>query len=96
VRGGDRLVTLREISVRQQIEDFIGSGTADDAVGIEPEGAPDRLAQDARGTFRIILQMISRVPVGLDRLGEGPNGVSLADSLNTLRPNSAVGLLPGV
>jgi len=29
-------------------------------------------------------------------LGEGPNGVSLADSLNTLRPGSGTGLLPGV
>ena len=57
VGGGDRLVAMAEIDVRQQIEDFVGAGAADDAVGIEPEGAADRLAQHARGSFRIILQM---------------------------------------
>ena len=31
-----------------------------------------------------------------DSNGEGPNGVSLADSLKTLRPGSATVLLPGV
>ena len=57
VRGGDRLVALAEIGVRQQVEDFIRAGAADDAVGVEAEGAADRLAQHPRGAFRIVLQM---------------------------------------
>ena len=57
VGGRDRLVAVAEIGVRQQIEDLVGAGAADDAVGIEPEGAADRLAQHPRGAFRIVLQM---------------------------------------
>ena len=68
VGGADGLVAVAEIGMRQQIEDFVGAGAADDAVGIEPEGAADRLAQHARRTFRIILQMISRFLVDRDRL----------------------------
>ena len=51
---------MAEIGVRQQVEDFVGAGAANDAVGIEPEGAADRLAQHARGAFRIVLQMCCR------------------------------------
>ena len=68
VRGGDRLVAMAEIGVREQIEDFVGAGAADDAVGVEPEGTADRLAQDPRGAFRIILQMRRHVLVGRDCL----------------------------
>ena len=61
-----------EIGVGEQIEDLVRAGAADDAVGIEPEGAADRLAQHARGAFRIVLEMVDRVLVGLLRLGRGP------------------------
>ena len=44
VRGRDRLVTVAEIGVGEQVEDLVRAGAADDAVGIEPEGAPDRFA----------------------------------------------------
>jgi len=71
VRRADRLVALGKIGVRQQIKDLIGAGAADDAVGIEPEGAADRLAQHPRGAFRIILQMRRGLLVDLDRLWRG-------------------------
>ena len=85
---------LAQIGVRQEIEDFVRAGAADDAVGVEPVGAADRLAQHPRGAFRIVLQM--RRPCVDFTFGDGPNGVSLADSLNTLRPGSGTGVLPGV
>src|SRR6516165_723443 len=59
---------MRQVSVRQQIEDFIGARAADDAVGVEPKGAADRLTQDASGAFRIVLKMGRRLLVGRDRL----------------------------
>ena len=72
VRGGDRLVAMAEIGVRQQIEDFVRAGAADDAVGVEPEGAADRLAQHPRGAFRIVLQMRRRLLVDFHRLRRRP------------------------
>ena len=62
MRGGDRLVALLEIGVGEQIEDLVRAGAADDAGGIEPVGAADRLAQHPRGAFRIIFQMRRRLP----------------------------------
>src|SRR6202043_3092925 len=50
----------------------VGAGAADDAVGIEPEGAADRLAQHARGALRIVLQMRSPLLVDLNRLRRRP------------------------
>ena len=52
VGGADRLVAMAEIGVREQVEDFVGAGAADDAVGIKPEGAADRFAQHARCPLR--------------------------------------------
>jgi hypothetical protein len=40
--------------------------------------------------------MRRRLRVDFLAFGEGPNGVSLADNLNTLRPGSGTGVLPGV
>ena len=68
VSGADRLVAAAQIGVRQQIENLVGPGTADDAIGIEPEGAADRLPQHARSALRIVLQMRGRLLVGLDCL----------------------------
>ena len=50
----------REIGVGDQIEQIVGAGAADDAVGIEAEGAADRLAQRGRRAVRIVLQMLGR------------------------------------
>ena len=72
VRGGDRLVALAEIGVRQQIEDFVRAGAADDAVGIEPVGAADRLAQHPRSAFRIVFEMRRRLLVDFLRLRRRP------------------------
>ena len=55
VRGVDRLVAVGEIGARQQVEQIVGAGAADDAGRIEPEGAADRLAQVGRRAVRIIL-----------------------------------------
>src|ERR1700728_3852466 len=46
------------------MQQIVGARAADDAVGIEPEGAPDRLAQVARRAVRIVLQMIGPGPIG--------------------------------
>ena len=72
VGGGDRLIALAEIGVRQQIEDFVRARAADDAVGVEAVGAADRLAQHPRGAFRIVFEMRSRLLVDLDRLRRRP------------------------
>src|SRR5579872_1452413 len=66
--GGNRLVTAREVSVRQQIENFVRTRAADDALGIEPKGAPDRFTQYTRSAFRIVFQMRGGVSKSLDRL----------------------------
>ena len=71
VGGGDRLVAMAEIGVREQIEDFVRTGAADDAVGIEPEGAADRLAQHARSAFRIVLEVVGGRLVGGNGLRRG-------------------------
>ena len=68
----DRLIATAEIGVRQQIEDLVGAGAADDAVGIEPEGAADRLAQQPRCAFRIVLQMRRGLLIGRNGLRRGP------------------------
>src|SRR4029450_6976887 len=52
--------------------DLIRARAADDAVGVETEGAADRLAQHPRGAFRIVLQMISRALVEGHGLRRGP------------------------
>ena len=41
----DRLVAVREIGVRDEVQKIVRAGAADDAVGIKPERSPDRLAQ---------------------------------------------------
>jgi hypothetical protein len=38
---------MTEIGVREQMEDLVRTGAADDAVGVEPEYAADRLAQNS-------------------------------------------------
>ena len=72
VGGRDRLVAAAQIGVRQQVEDFVGAGAADDPIRVEPEGAADRLAQHARGAFRIVLQMRRGVAVDRHGLRRGP------------------------
>ena len=47
---------------------FVGAGTADDAVRIKPIGLADRLADRGVGAIGIVLQMAGDVPIGLDRL----------------------------
>jgi hypothetical protein len=93
--GVDRLVAGAEIGVCEIVQEFVRTGAADDAVRIEPIGAPDGFAQLARGAFRIILQMIGRGLVSSDGLRRWPERVSFADSLNT-RPVNPAPLLPGV
>ena len=39
--GVDRLVAVDEIGLRQQMQEIVGAGAADDAVGVEAEGAAD-------------------------------------------------------
>ena len=72
VHGVDRLVAVDEIGLRQQMQEIVGAGAADDALGIEPERMPDRLAQIARRTVRIILEMIGGGLVGRDRARARP------------------------
>ncbi len=72
VGGRNRLVAMGEIGVREQIEDFVRAGAADDAVRVESEGAADRLAQHPRCALRIILQMRRGVLVDRNRLRRRP------------------------
>ncbi len=44
MRGVDRLVAVAEIGVGEQVQEIVGTGAADDTVGIESERASDRLA----------------------------------------------------
>jgi len=46
VGGGDRFVALLEVGMREQVEQFVRTGAADDAFGVEPEGFADCFAQD--------------------------------------------------
>ena len=41
----DRLVAGRDIGLGEQGQELVGAGAADDAVGVEPVGGGDRLAQ---------------------------------------------------
>ena len=65
VRGVDRLVAIAEEGARDQVEQVVGAGAADDAVGVESEHAPNRLAQGRSRAVRIILQVLG------DRLVRG-------------------------
>src|SRR5262249_59812528 len=67
VDGMDRLVAIDEISVSEQVQEIVGPRTADDTVGVESERSPDRLAQIARRTVRIIFEVIRPALVGRNR-----------------------------
>src|SRR5262249_589536 len=64
----DRLVTVAQIGVGDEVEQVIGAGSAHDAVGIEPEGVSDGLAEGRRRAVRIVLQMVGDGAIGGDRL----------------------------
>ena len=55
--GVDRLVAVDEIRLRQQMQEVVGAGAADDALGVEAEGAADGFAQIAGGAVRVVLKM---------------------------------------
>ena len=96
MRGVDRLVAVGEIGAREQIEQVVGAGAADDAVGVEPEGAADRFAQVAAPRRPDNPRRCSRDRADRPRSpsGSAPSGVSFDDSLKTLATPGAV-LLPG-
>ncbi len=84
MRGVDRLVAVAEIGVRQRGSGSRRARAANDARRIEAEMLADRVAQHARRALGIVMQMRGRVGMRPSaRRGEGPSGVSLADSLNT-------------
>ncbi len=66
VGGVDRLVTVAEIGVGDQVQQIVRAGAADDAAGIEPEGAPDRFAQRGGGAVGIVLEMLGNRAIGGD------------------------------
>ena len=68
VRGVDRLVAVGEIGARKEIEQIVRARPADDAVGVESIGAPDRFAQLGGRAVRVILQVLADGVVGRDRL----------------------------
>ncbi len=86
VGGADRFVAMAEKGVRQQVEQLIGTGAADDAGGIEPENAADRFAQHPRTAFRIVMQMARGLPVDLDRLRRRPERRLIGRQLEYLAP----------
>ena len=68
MRGVDRLIAVDQIGVCKQMQQIVRARAANDAVGVEPEGAPDRLAQLARSAIRIILKVVGGGLIGRDRL----------------------------
>ena len=70
VGGVDRLVTVAEIGVGDEVQQIVRAGAADDAAGIEPEGVSDRFAQRGRGAVGIILQVIGDRAIGGDWLSD--------------------------
>jgi hypothetical protein len=68
VVGHDRFVARAEIGVGEQVQQFVGAGAADDAIRIEAEALADRLTQNARRAFRVVLKMRRAVLVRGDRL----------------------------
>ena len=72
MRGVDRLVAVDQIGVRKQMQQIVRARTADDAVGIEPERAPDRLTQLACRAVRIVLKVVGGGLIGRDRLRARP------------------------
>jgi hypothetical protein len=68
VGGMDRLVAGTDERMGEQIEKLIRAGPAHDPRGIEPERAPDRLAQLGGRTVGIFVQPHRLGLVGFDRL----------------------------
>ncbi len=68
VGGVNRLVAVAQIGVGNQVQKVVGARAADDAAGIEPERAPDCLAQRGRVAVGIILQVLTDGVIGGDRL----------------------------
>jgi hypothetical protein len=66
------VVAISQVGAREQIEDIVGARAANNAIGIEPECAADRLAQVGRGAIRIILQMPADRRIGFDRAWARP------------------------
>ncbi len=64
----DHLVARADEGMRQQVQQLIGAGAADNARRIESERPPDRLPQQSRGAVGIVVQGRSGRAIGLDRL----------------------------
>ncbi len=56
MNGVDRFIAVDEIGARQQVEEIVRPRAADDARRIEPESAPDRLAERGRRAVGVIRQ----------------------------------------
>src|SRR5262249_59182999 len=68
VCGVNRRVAVVEIGVGDEVQEVVGARAADDAARIEPERAPDRLAQRGRVAVGVVLQVFTDRVIGGDRL----------------------------
>src|SRR6185437_12236153 len=68
VLGEDDLVAGPEIRIAEHLQQFVRTvATANDARGIEPEGRADRLTQNTRAAFGILLEILLRLDVSRHR-----------------------------
>ena len=89
MRGVDRLVAVDQIGVRKQMQQIVGAGAADDAIGIEPERAPDRLAQIDCRAVRIVLKVVGGGLIGRDRASGSARAASRSTTVESPWPRQA-------
>ncbi len=65
VLGEDDLIARPEIGIAEHLQQFVRAiAAANDARGVEPEGCPDRLAQNPRAAFGILFEILLRLGIG--------------------------------
>src|SRR6516225_2906322 len=63
----DRLVAVAKIGGGNEMQEVVGTGAANDPVGVESEGAADCIAQRGRGAVGIVGQVFGSRVISRDR-----------------------------
>ncbi len=59
MRGVNCLIAVAKVGVGKEVQELVGARAANNAIGVESKGAPDRLPQGGRRAVGIVLQVRS-------------------------------------
>ena len=96
VRAVEHLVAGPGIGAHQQLDQLVGAGAADHALGIEVEAGADRLAQRPGTAVRVTVHDRDRRAQGRDRPGARPERRLVGRELDDIRHALDLGLAADV